>query len=85
MDQAEQPAALIVGPRPLFEEEKKGTDIRNMELSNRAMNVLKRLECTTSEDINNIGRKELGKVRGCGAKVLEELTLKMNELGYEWG
>ena len=68
------------------EEEKKDKllelSIEELELSVRASNGLKRASINTVGDLIGKTREEMSKIRNLGQKSLEEIELKLNELGF---
>ena len=68
------------------EEEKKDKlldlSIEELELSVRASNGLKRASINTVGNLIEKNREEMSKIRNLGQKSLEEIELKLNELGF---
>jgi len=58
--------------------------VRNMGLSNRALNVVERCGCETSEDIAAVGKEGLKRKRGCGSSTLDSISKAMRDCGYNW-
>ena len=58
--------------------------IEEMELSVRSFNCLKRAGITTVEDLTNKTESEMMKVRNLGKKSLDEVTLKLHDLGLDF-
>ena len=58
--------------------------IEEMELSVRSFNCLKRAGIMTVEDLTNKTESEMMKVRNLGKKSLDEVTLKLHNLGLDF-
>ena len=56
--------------------------VEDMELSVRSFNCLKRAGYHTAGSIAGAGRSELAKVRNLGRKSLDEITRKVEDLGF---
>jgi DNA-directed RNA polymerase subunit alpha len=58
--------------------------IEEMELSVRSFNCLKRAGIATVEDLTNKTESEMMKVRNLGKKSLDEVTIKLRNLGLDF-
>ena len=65
-------------------EKLSGTDIEALDLSVRSSNCLKRAGISTVEDLTNKSEADMMKVRNLGKKSLDEVTLKLINLGLSF-
>lgn len=61
-----------------------GMTIEELDLSVRSFNCLKRAGINTVEDLITKSEEEMMKVRNLGRKSLEEVILKLKELGFDF-
>ena len=58
--------------------------IEEMELSVRSYNCLKRANINTVQDLTKKSREDMLKVRNLGLKSIDEVLVKLNELGLNF-
>lgn len=59
-------------------------DVSELGLEKRALNIVQRLGCKTTEDIASCGMKKVRNARGCGKTSFENISKCMRDCGYEW-
>lgn len=81
---AELPAKLRIEVDNLLDSKLRmaETQVKELELSTRARNVLENLDCKTVSDIIVLGRRKILTRRGCGEKTIREIQEVLHEMGF---
>ncbi|MBY5161592.1 DNA-directed RNA polymerase subunit alpha [Salsipaludibacter albus] len=78
------PGGIVVSPEELFEspfDEIDATPVEDLDLSVRSYNCLKREGIATVGELRQLTEDQLLEIRNFGAKSVEEVTEKLDELG----